>query len=347
MTHILVGAASRGRPEQYRKEIDAVLPAALRQATFSFDLHDDDDEWDAAIESCDALILTSRGLGTRAIARASRLRLVQKLGIAMDRVDVAACAARGIALSVLPDAGHVAVAEHTIMMMLAMARKLVPTRAALMRRENPQGLRPMHTTQDRRYPNWLKWPEHDFPLLCDLTLGLIGFGEIAQEVAIRARALGMNVIYTKRRRLDPAVEARFGVAYREMETLLASSHIVSLHATLPDGAAPIIGAHEIGRMRRDAMLINTARGNQLDESALRDALDRGAIGGAALDVFQVEPALDVGLIETPGLLATPHTGGVMPTGRRFRDALANIDAALHGSPVSGLVSPGTVAVGLP
>jgi glyoxylate reductase len=174
-------------------------------------------------------------------------------------------------------------------------------------------------------------------LLCDLTLGLIGFGEIAREVAIRARALGTRVVYTKRHRLDASMETRCGVAFATLDQLLAESHFVSLHATLPDGAAPIIGARELGRMRPDAVLINTARGNQVDEDALRDALARGVIAGAALDVFRIEPATDPALIEAPGLLATPHTAGVMPTGRRFRDALANIDAVLRGGPVKGLV----------
>jgi (S)-sulfolactate dehydrogenase len=334
---ILVGAAGRGRPQQYQKEMDAVMPAILQDAVFSFDLHDDDEQWGPEIETCEALILTSRGLGPKAIARAKRLRFVQKLGIAAARVDAKACHERGIVLAVLSDAGHVAVAEHTIMMMLATARNLTLTRDALLRGDNPRRLKPLRTTQDQRYPNWLGWPENAFPLLGDLTLGLIGFGEIAQEVCSRARALGMNVAYTKRRRMSESEERRFGVTFRQMADLLATSNIVSLHATLPNGAPPLIGAAELDVMRPDAVLINTSRGNQIDEAALACALRTGKIGGAALDVFEIEPVGDTSLVGLPQVLATPHTAGVMATGRRFRDALLNIQAHIEGGHIHGRV----------
>jgi len=322
---------------QYAKEIAQVLPGELHNASFEYDLHDGSDDWGPAIECCDAVILTSRGLGAQAIARAANLRFVQKLGVAAGRVDIEACRRRGVTVSVLPDAGHVAVAEHTIMMMLAMTRQLATTREALLRGENPRGLERIVTSQDKRYPNWLCLPEGNFPLLADLTLGLVGFGEIAREVCARARALGMRVLYTKRTPLGAVEEACFGVAFRPLPELLGEAHFVSLHATLPDGARPLIGSPELACMRADSVIINTSRGNQVDETALQAAIENGCIRGAALDVFQVEPVEPAGLASLPQVLATPHTAGIMPNGRRFRDALLNIRNYFHGGEVYGKV----------
>ena len=334
---VLIGAAGRGRPQRYQGEIDAVLPAALKDVEFVYDLHDEDDVWDDGIESCDALILTSRGLAAGAVERARRLRFVQKLGSVDDRVDIASCVKRGITVSVLPDTGHVTVAEHTILMILATARNLLQTHRAVVQAENPRGLTPLRTTQNERYSNWLGLPGGEFPLLSDSTLGLIGFGQIAREVAQRARALGMRVIYTKRAPLDAGTERRLGVSFAPLESLLADAHFVSVHATQPDGVPPLIGAREIGRMRKDAVLINTARGNQIDETALVAALKARCIRAAALDVYEFEPALDTELRRLPNVVLTPHTGGLAMPGRRWRDALANVAAVREGRRPTGVI----------
>ena len=334
---LLIGGAARGRPEQYKKEIAAVLPAELRDASISFDLSDNADEWGEEIAHCEAIILTSRGLGPTAIQRASKLRFVQKLGIDVARVDVEACRARGVKVSVLPDAGHVAVAEHTVAMILACTRNLISTHAAVVRGENPAELVPIKTTQNKRHVNWLQLPEQDFPLLTDLTLGFVGFGEIARETAQRARGLVSRIVYTKRNRLDASVEREYGVSFKSLDDLLGQADIVSILATQPDDAPPIIGARELGLLRPHAFLINTARGNQVDQAALIRALEANRLRGAALDVFEYEPVLDSKLLELSNVILTPHTANLMPTGRRFRDALANVAALSTNRPLTGLV----------
>lgn len=334
---ILVGAAARGRPEQYRKEIAAVLPAALRDAEFAFDLGDAPDRWGPELARAEAVILTSRGFSGAALEAAAKLMFVQKLGIDAGRVDLAACRRRGIAVSVLPDAGHVAVAEHTVAMALAGARELVSTHAAVLRKDNPKGLVPVRTTQEKRHVNWLGRPEGDFRLCTDLTLGIIGFGEIAREVARRARPLFARIAYSKRRRLDPAEEREQDVDFLPLDALLASADVLSLHATLPDGEPPILGAAQFAAMRPGAYFINTARGNQVDQAALVAALRSGRLRGAALDVFETEPAFDDALLQAPGVLLTPHTANLMPTGRRFREALENIAAVLAGRAPAGMI----------
>lgn len=334
---VLVGGAARGRPEQYKKEIAAVLPPELREASFSFDLGDEADAWGAELGSAEAVILTSRGLAPKAIEMATELRFVQKLGIDVDRVGLEACHRRGIKVSVLSDAGHVAVAEHCIAMALAGTRNLISTHNAVVRKENPQDLEPIRTTQQKRHVNWLKRPEGDFLLAADLTLGLIGFGEVAHEVARRASGLFARVVYTKRKRLSSDTEQQYGVSFMQLEDLLAVSDIVSLHATQPDNENPIIGARELAAIKPRAFFINTARGNQVDQGALVASLGTGHLRGAALDVFEFEPTFDGALLGLPNVILTPHTANLMPTGRRFREALANIVAAERGHSVTGLV----------
>lgn len=334
---ILIGGAARGRPQRYKAEIDAVLPSQLSHASFSFDMHDEDDIWGSEIESCNAIILTSRGLGTEGICRAKRLRFVQKLGIVADRVDIKSCLERNIAVSILSDPGHVAVAEHTILLILAAARHLPQTHNAVVRGDNPQKLNPIATTQNVRNSNWLGLQGSSFPLLADSTIGLIGFGEIAREVAIRACAFGATLIYTKRVRLDPVTESYYGVSFVTFEELLSRAHFVSVHATQPDHLPTIVDARAIELMRKDAVLINTARGNQVDERALIAALKEQRIRGAALDVYCVEPPINSGLRGLPNVVITPHTGGLTLPGLRFRAALENVVAVDQGRKPLGLI----------
>lgn len=331
---ILVGAALRGRPKQYQKEIDRVLPDMLKHACFEYDLHDGDNEWGAALEKCDALILTSRGLGRQAIERAPNLRFVQKLGRSVERVDLDACRQHGITVSMLPDAGHVSVAEHTLALILASIRRLPMTHDAVLRGENPLGLERVLTTQTKRYPNWLGLNQDMFKPLSELTLGLIGLGEIAREVAWRAKALGMQVMYTKRSGLQGHADEALGT-FVSMQELLCSSDIVSIHATQPDDSPPIIGKAELDLMRQGAILINTARGNQVHQDALFDALKAGKLSCAGLDVFQVEPVCPTTLAGVPNLIVTPHTASNTVEGNRFKGALLNILKYFRNEPIEG------------
>jgi phosphoglycerate dehydrogenase-like enzyme len=334
---ILIGAAARGRVDLYRKEIAAALPAELRRATFDFDLDDSPDRWGAALADAEVLVLTSRNISDEALGTARSLRFVQKLGIDRDHLPLAACRRRGITVSVVSDSGHVAVAEHTLAVAMAGSRNLVASHNAVVRRENPAHLEPIRTTQEKRHVNWLGLAQDGYPLAADMTFGIVGFGEIAREVARRASGLYARILYTKRNRLSRDAEDALGVSYRPMADLLAEADVVSLHATLPDGAPPIIGPGELAAMKPGAFFINTARGNQVDQRALVDSLRNGRLRGAALDVFEFEPVFDEALLALPNVILTPHTGILMPGGRRFSDALSNIAAFASGRAVPGTV----------
>lgn len=140
------------------------------------------------------------------------------------------------------------------------------------------------------------------------TLGIVGLGAIGRAVARRARAFGMEIAYAGRRRAGAAVEQELEASYRSLEELLAGSDVVSLHVPLTDATRHLIDAHRLGLMRPTAHLVNTARGPIVDEAALVDALRGGAIAGAALDVFEHEPAVHPGLGELENAVLIPHLG---------------------------------------
>ena len=335
---ILVGMLQRGHVDRYRKEIEvAIRSTALRDAEFAYDLGDRDDVWGKEIEQCEALlILSSRGFSGGALASARRLSFVQKIGTP-EGIDVEACRKRGIAVASVPDANHIAVAEHTLMFMLCMARHAWTGHAAVVRGDDPLHLKPIRTTQSKRRSNWLDIPRDFFCLLSGRTLGLIGFGDIAQEVARRARCFGMKIVYTKRTRLPPEIENRFGVAYMDMPALLGAADFVSLHATQQEGDPPIIGRKELESMRSSSIFINTARGSQVDQAALVDVLRSGRIGGACLDVYEIEPVPPGAFDGLTNVMFSPHTAGVTPWGQRFEGALGNIEAFVNKGKVAGLL----------
>lgn len=335
---VVLRARTRIRPAAHLRELEAAMAAtALSQVQVALSLSDDDNEWCDDIADCDAVILCGAGLPGHVLGKAQRLRLVHKVGCVLDKVDADACRERGIAVAATSDPSYASVAEHTIMLILGTARNVAEGHAAVLAGDNPRGLEPLATDQNKRYPNWLGLDPHRFRLLGDCTLGLIGFGEIGREVAVRARGIGMKVFYNQRTRLAPALEARLGVEYLPLAELLGCD-FVSLHAA-HSGPKPLLGAAELDLMGPRCVLVNTARGNQVDQEHLLDLLRQRRLGGAGLDVFTVEPPLAGAFDGVPNLLLSPHTGAVLPLGRRFREVAENLDALASGRPIGHLVAP--------
>ena len=214
----------------------------------------------------------------------------------------------------LPNTALVGVAEHTILLMMVLSRHLLDVIARtgaqswMLERSTP-----ILTDQKKYTYNWIGL--HDFGVLYRKTLGIVGLGLIGRAVAVRARAFGMRVLYTQRRRHDPALEARLGVTYCPLAELLAAGDFVSLHHRFddtPDGNDRHFGAAEFAAMKPTAYFINTARGRLVDEDALVAALQGGEIAGAALDVFRYEPLPpDHPFFALAGdkLILTPHVAG--------------------------------------
>lgn len=241
----------------------------------------------AEIAEADAAIVRSATtLDAELIGAATRLRVIARAGVGVDNIDLDAATRRGIAVVNTPTGNTIAAAEHAMAMMLALARRIPAASAAL------------------KEGRWAK-KEATGRQLYRKTLGIIGLGKIGQEVARRARAFGMTVLA-----YDPYVPAEsareLGVEPVELDELLRRADVVSLHAALTEQTRHMIDAEALARMKPDALLVNCARGALVDECALVEALTEERLGGAALDVFEQEPAPRCELVSLPTVVATPH-----------------------------------------
>ena len=246
----------------------------------------------AQVIGMDALIVRNRTqVNEPLLKQADKLKVVGRLGVGLDNIDLATCKTLGIEVAPATGANSVAVAEYVIGAMFDL-------------------LRPITTGFDSVVDG--KWPRTQMigRELAGKTLGLIGMGDIAREVAKRAEAFAMQVVY-----FDPYVAAGT-TPYQSMaslDELLAAAECISLHVPLNDATRNLINANRLRQMKAGAILINTARGGVVDEIALVNALKAGHVGGAALDVFEEEPmSADYGsrFAGVANLILTPHIAGV-------------------------------------
>jgi len=276
----------------------------------------------AAMADYDVLCPTvSDRIDAAVISGGDRVRLIANYGVGFDHIDLAAAKAKGIAVSNTPGVLTDATADIALTLLLMAAR-----RAGEGERELREG-------------RWSGWrPTHMIgSALAGKTLGLVGMGRIAIATARRAHhGFGMKIAYTGRRACDPAVaqelDARFCPA---LSDLLATSDFVSLH--VPGGAetANMIDAQAIALMKPGSYLINTARGGVLDHEALADALDRGHLAGAGLDVYPHEPQVPQALLDLENVVLLPHLGSANADTRvaMGMKALANVEAFARGEPL--------------
>jgi len=315
----LVGWARLGEP----REIDPAnaslgLPAeALSRISLAYVARakHTPDVVERMAHDADAIMVTPAAVTGEIMDRLPKLRVIGRPGIGYDVVDVEAATARGIAVFSAPGFCAREVADHTLMMALALARKAPPLQAALRRGVYERGL------------------ASPMPALYEMTLGLIAFGEIAREVALRAKPFGLTLIAHDPFVL-PAVAERYGVTLVGLDELLQRADIVSVHAPLTKETFHLLGAREFALLKRTAYVINTARGAVIDQAALIEALQAGRIAGAGLDVFEREPLEpDSPLAHMENVVLTPHTAGMSDSSQvavRHRTA-RNIAAALAGA----------------
>jgi glyoxylate reductase len=227
-------------------------------------------------------------------AAGPQLRVVANYAVGYDNVDVPAATRHGVLVSNTPDVLTEATAELTVALMLAIARRIAEGDRLIRRREP-----------------WIWAPT--FMLGATLrgrTLGIVGLGRIGREVARLARAHGLDVIYTNR--TGPTSPELEWVTFEE---LIARADVVSLHVPLSPETHHLIGAAELRAMRANAFLVNTTRGPVVDEEALAEALRRGEIAGAALDVFEREPEVSESLLELENVVLVPHLGSATDEAR--------------------------------
>lgn len=272
---------------------------AVLAAEFSTDydpaLVDDRAAMLARLAGASALIVRNRTQVDRAVLDAAPLlRVVGRLGVGLDNIDVAACEARGVAVIPATGANALAVAEYVIGTAMALLRQAY-TRSA----ETAAGAWPRNALSNGRE-------------IGGKTLGLIGFGGIGQLTARLAQGMGMNVIAHDPMLPDEApLWTETGVTPRSLGLLLAESDVVSVHVPLTPQTRNLIDARALARMRAGAILVNTSRGGIVDEAALGSALSAGRLGGAAIDVFEQEPLVAGStLADVPNAILTPHIAGV-------------------------------------
>ena len=299
-----------------------LLPEGFRIAAPAIDA---DDERAELLAAADALLTQHAPVQAAEIVAAHRAGLIQRYGRRADGIDLAAAAAAGTVVATMPLRGCIAVAEHAIALVLALSKQLVRAHEATVTGAYRElGLEPAPTSQAVHAFQWMKLPIFE---VHGLTLGIVGYGEIGTEASIRARAFGMNVLYTKRARLPAETEARYGVEWAELDALLAASDFVLLSMPHTPETDRLIGARELGLMQESAFLVNIARGGLVDESALVDALKQRQIAGAGLDVFVEEPVpWDHPLLGLDNVIVAPHIGGGSGGARvkQMSDALENI-----------------------
>lgn len=272
----------------------------------------------ALIRNADIVFVMAAPMPGELLAEAGKLRLIQKLGAGLDKIDLDFCRAHGIGVARLQAGNAIPVAEHTILLMLATYRQLPQidrrTRSGNWNKEDARG---MHRSLQHK------------------TVGLVGFGAIGKEVAKRLRGFNVAIRYFDPVRASAEIEQQLGVTYRDLDTIVREADIVSLHLPLMPQTKNIINASRIAAMKQGAVLINCARGGLVDEAALTEALKTGRLLGAGIDAFSQEPPVGNPLLEIDSAIVTPHLAGA--TLDNFASVVArsveNTKAVLRGEPL--------------
>jgi D-3-phosphoglycerate dehydrogenase / 2-oxoglutarate reductase len=301
----------------------------LRSQGFTVDIGVDwsTEDLEERIGEYDGLLIRSATKVTAdLLGRATRLRVVGRAGVGVDNVDVPAATKRGVVVANAPESNVVTAAEHTLALLLSLARNIPQAHASLVAG---------------------RWERSKYSgvELMDKTLGIIGFGRIGQLVAQRAQGFGMRIVA-----YDPFVGAE---RYRELgvekgaspEDVYAAADFITVHLPKTPDTANWLDASAFAKMRDGVRVLNVARGGLVDEAALKDALDSGKVAGAALDVFPAEPTTEHPLFGYPNVVVTPHLGAstAEATDRAGYQAAEQVVAALNGGTVSSAVNMPAIA----
>lgn len=270
------------------------------------------------------IVLLADRIDEEVLQSLPKLRIVANLGVGVDNIDLAAATRKGVLVTNTPEVLTEATADLAWALLLAVARRIVEADQDL-RREG--------------FPGWTFIPKHLGVDVHGRTMGIVGFGRIGQAVARRARGFGMTVLYYSRTRKHDA-EKELEAHFVSLEELLRKSDFVVLCVPLTVETRHLLGPREFSLMKKDAILVNVARGPVVDEEALVAALKEGRIWGAGLDVFEHEPQVHPELLRMKNVVLTPHIGSATWATRRrmARLAVDNVLAALRGERPPTLVN---------
>jgi phosphoglycerate dehydrogenase-like enzyme len=309
MKAVLHFRASRG----LRERLAAIRPDWLEIALVA---ESDREGFAAALADAEALLHVLEPVTAAHIAGAPRLRLIQKIGVGVNTIDLEAAKARGIAVANMPGTNTQAVAEMTLMLMLAALR-----RAVILDRATRAG------------KGWALEPDlfDSVGEVSGRSVGLVGYGAVAQRLTPVLQALGARVLYTSR-----AAKPDAAAEWRALDDLLADSDVVSLHLPLTPETTRLIDAQRLSLMKPGAVLVNTARGGLVDEAALTEALRSGRLRAAGLDVFATEPVPpDNLLLKLDNVVVAPHIAWLTPEtfDRSLSIAIENCRRLRGGEPL--------------
>jgi glyoxylate reductase len=302
------------------------LRAAGEVRLWPEDLPPGPQELAALLRGCDgALTMVTDRIDGALLDQAPGLKVVSTFAVGYDNINVPDATARRVAVCNTPGVLTESTADAAFSLLLAAARRI------------PEGVEYVRTGQ------WKAWSPtvllgHD---IHGATLGLVGFGRIGQAVARRARGFDMTILYNSRGR-HPEVEGELGATYAALDDLLGAADFVMLHVALTPETRGLIGAREFGLMKRDAIVVNAARGPVIDTDALVTALREGTISGAALDVTDPEPIpADHPLLSLPNAIVVPHTASstIATRDRMAEFAARNLLAVLNGERPPSIVNP--------
>ncbi|MGH9511384.1 MAG: 2-hydroxyacid dehydrogenase [Terriglobales bacterium] len=277
------------------------------------------------VRDLDGLMPCGQRVDAETILGAPRLRVIANIGAGYDNIDLDACRSRHIMVTNTPDVLTEATADIAFTLMLAVARRVI---------EGDRYVR------DGIWPHW-QWNFLWGSEMCDKTLGLYGFGRIAQATARRGRGFGMRILYYSRHRASPSTEHELAAEFVSRDRLLRECDFLSVHVPLTPETRHAISTSEFDLMKPSAFVINTARGSIVEEEALIQALQTGRIAGAGLDVYEHEPQVPKAFLRMSNVVLMPHVGSATPETRLRMALLAaeNLFAAFDGRRPPNLVNP--------
>lgn len=254
----------------------------------------DQNDWEEHIKSSDVLVTFTKGISKEWIEKAEKCIFIQKLGAGVNNIDLAEASKRNIPVANTPGLNSTSVAEHAVTLMLSVFKHLVTAHNHIIYKSE-----------------WLKTQLRDRSYqLSYKKVGLVGFGNIGREVRRLLKGFECEISYFDTVRLPLTEEKELGVQFKELNTLIQESDIISLHVPLNQHTHHLINEVRLGMMKKSAVLINTCRGGVINEDALYQALKAGQLTGAGLDVFESEPIdKDHKLASLPNVILTPHIGG--------------------------------------
>jgi phosphoglycerate dehydrogenase-like enzyme len=290
--------------ERLRARLGSLYPAEVRLVA-------DEASLLAQLRGAEVVAVESLAIGEREMAEAQgALKIVQKYGAVTSYIDLRACERAGIRVLTLRRRANIGTAEHAFALMLALARKITET-AGLLTMDQLRAAGYSPTSYDREHTPNANWARiTGIRNLFGRQLGIVGMGEIGREMALRAAAFGMRIVYTQRHRLSHEEEQRYQANYRPLDGLLAESDYITLHLPGDPATLGLIGKHELAIVKPGALLVNVSQPRIVDRAALLEALSSRRLGGFAFDLPYEEPG-QAGdpLIKFRNVIATPHLGG--------------------------------------